>query len=168
MDINKLLEIEPAARPHFSTGCAQQLIEGTDAAAFYLTDARWALITSTLPGKRSDPGRSGRDNRLFVEAVLWIVRTGSAWRHLPPRFGHWYTAYTRFNRWSLKNVWLEMFRMLAQDQDCEYFYENGVIFYAPLRRARPCRPRSRKVATAAPKARRDREFSQTRPRSQQG
>ncbi|OYV66235.1 MAG: DDE transposase, partial [Acidiphilium sp. 21-66-27] len=44
---------------------------------FVLTDAQWARIEPHCLGKASDPGRSGRDNRLFLEAVLWIVRTGS-------------------------------------------------------------------------------------------
>jgi transposase len=112
---------------------------------FYLEDARWALIASSLPGKEGDPGRHGCDNRLFVEAVLWIVRTGSSWRKLPPQFGHWYTAYTRFNRWSLTNVWPEVFAKLAEDESCEYFYENGAITYAPLGKRRVCRPRSNPV-----------------------
>jgi transposase len=44
-------------------------------------------------GKPGDPGRRGRNNRLFVEAVLWIVRTGSPWRDLPPAFGNWSSAF---------------------------------------------------------------------------
>jgi transposase len=47
-------------------------------------------------GKLSDPGRSGKNNRLLVEAVLWIARTGSPWRDLPCAFGHWNSVYTRF------------------------------------------------------------------------
>lgn len=43
-----------------------------------------------------DPGRSGKNSRLFVEAVLLIARTGSLWRDLPAAFGHWNSAYTRF------------------------------------------------------------------------
>ena len=108
---------------------------------FYLDDERWALIASSLPGKDGDPGRHGRDNRLFLEAVLWIVRTDSPWRKLPPQFGHWYTAYIRFKRWTLLNVWPEVFAKLAQDARCEYFYENGAIFYAPLNTRRACLPR---------------------------
>ena len=59
------------------------------------TDAQWAQIEPHCLGKPSDPGRSGR-NRLFLEAVLWIARTGSPWRDLPERFGNWSTAFRRF------------------------------------------------------------------------
>ncbi|SDA36923.1 transposase, partial [Sphingomonas sp. NFR15] len=64
-----------------------------------LTDAQWAKIEPHCLGKRTDPGRSGRDNRLFLEAVLWIARTGSPWRDLPERFGNWSTAFRRFRDW---------------------------------------------------------------------
>ena len=64
-----------------------------------LRDVEWKRIEG-LPGKVGDPGRSGTDNRLFVEAVLWIARTGSPWRDLPPEFGSWNSTYQRFARWS--------------------------------------------------------------------
>ena len=67
---------------------------------FVLTDAQWAKMEPRCLGKPGDPGRSGKDNRLFVEAVLWIVRTGSPWRDLPPEFGSWNSTYQRFARWS--------------------------------------------------------------------
>ncbi|WP_179040986.1 transposase, partial [Rhizobium leguminosarum] len=53
---------------------------------FVLTDAQWAKREPHCHGKPSDPGRSGSNNRLFIEAVLWIVRTGSPWRDLPTAF----------------------------------------------------------------------------------
>lgn len=99
----------------------------------YLTDERWALISAHVPGKEGDPGCRGRDNRLFIEAVLWLARTGKPWRALPPRFGKWYTSYTRFRRWSIKDVWPGLFARLAEDGSCEYFFEEGVIRHAPLR-----------------------------------
>jgi transposase len=61
-----------------------------------LSDAQWAKMEPLCLGKPSDRGRSGKDNRLFVEAVLWIARTGSPWRDLPPSFGHWNSTFTRF------------------------------------------------------------------------
>ena len=102
---------------------------------YYLTDERWALIASRLPGKEGDPGCHGRDNRLFIEAVFWIVRTGSPWRSLPPHFGKWYTHYTRFHRWTQKQVWPDVMSALATDKNCEYFYDEGTIRYAPPPRA---------------------------------
>ena len=52
---------------------------------FVLTDAQWAKMGPHCLGKASDPGRSGGDNRLFLEAVLWIARTCSPWRDLRRR-----------------------------------------------------------------------------------
>ena len=50
-------------------------------------DAVWEKIAPLLPGKPSDPGATAKDNRLFLEAVLWRVRTGVPWRDLPSDFG---------------------------------------------------------------------------------
>ncbi|WP_422110843.1 IS5 family transposase [Burkholderia multivorans] len=61
-----------------------------------LSDEVWARIESVLPGKEGDPGRTATDNRWFVEAVLWIGRTGCPWRDLPKAFGRWHTVYMRF------------------------------------------------------------------------
>ena len=49
-----------------------------------------------LPGKDGDRGRSGADNRLFVDAVLWVLRTGSPWRDLPEEFGNWNKRVSAF------------------------------------------------------------------------
>ena len=52
-----------------------------------LSEAQWAIIEPFCLGKPGDPGQTGRDPRLFVEAVLWIVRTGAQWRELPVELG---------------------------------------------------------------------------------
>jgi transposase len=64
-----------------------------------LTDAQWQKIEPHCLGKNTDPGRTGGDARLFMEAVLWIARTGSPWRDLRKAFGHWNTVFKRFRHW---------------------------------------------------------------------
>ena len=67
-----------------------------------LRDDQWARMAPLLPGKVGDPGRSAADNRLFLEAVLWIVRVGAPWRDLPEDFGHWNSVFQRFCRAALR------------------------------------------------------------------
>lgn len=71
---------------------------------------------AALPGKPTDPGRSDRNNRLFIEAVLWIVRTGSPWRDLPERFGNWSTTFRRFRDWRQADVFRPIFDALSVRQ----------------------------------------------------
>ena len=92
-----------------------------------LSDAQWERIAPQLPGKAGDPGQSGLDNRRFIEAVLWIARTGSPWRDLPSGFGKWFTAYTRFWRWAKKGVWERIFKTLADDPDFEFVAIDGTL-----------------------------------------
>ena len=85
-----------------------------------MNEQQWERIAPELPGKLGDPGATARDNRLFVEAVLWIARTGAPWRDLPREFGKWYSIYTRFWRWAQKGVWERVFKALSDDPDFEY------------------------------------------------
>jgi putative transposase len=70
-----------------------------------LTDAQWARIEGLLPGKASDPGRTAADNRLFVNAVVYVLKTGVPWADLPGRFGKHDTVRKRFDRWCARGVW---------------------------------------------------------------
>ena len=79
-----------------------------------LTDAQWNRIKDLVPGKPGDPGRSGEDNRLFVDAVLYMARTGVPWRDLPERFGPWNSVWRRFDRWCQKGVWEGIIRALSE------------------------------------------------------
>ena len=92
-----------------------------------LSDVQWERIAPVLPGKAGDPGRSGADNRLFVEAVLWVVRTGAPWRDLPSGFGNWNSVFRRFRRWAQKGVFVSIFEALSGDPDFEYVMIDGTI-----------------------------------------
>ena len=92
-----------------------------------LRDDQWERIARLVPGKVGDPGRSGADNRLFVEAVLWIVRVGAPWRDLPQDFGNWNSVFQRFRRWVRSGVFDQMFEALSADADFEYVIVDGTI-----------------------------------------
>jgi transposase len=95
-----------------------------------LTDAQWARIADLVPGKAGDRGQTGKDNRLFVDAVLWMVRTGAPWRDLPREFGPWNTVWRRFDRWSAAGVWERLFEALVEDPDFEYLIIDATIVRA--------------------------------------
>lgn len=95
-----------------------------------MSDETWEAVAPLLPGKDGDPGCTGRDNRLFIEAVLWIARTGAPWRDLPPEFGKWYTAYTRYNRWEKKRVWPHVVEALQARGARELSYDRGGLRWA--------------------------------------
>ena len=95
-----------------------------------LRDDQWDVIKDALPGKRGDPGRSSGDNRLFVDAVMWIARTGAPWRDLPPEFGKWSGIHKRFIRWSENRIWQMIFNTLAADADTEWLMVDSTIIRA--------------------------------------
>ena len=92
-----------------------------------LSDGQWRRVEGLLPGKAGDPGATAKDNRLFLEGVLWIARTGSPWRDLPERHGPWNSAWRRFRRWALKGVFEQVFQALADDRDFEYVMIDGTL-----------------------------------------
>jgi transposase len=67
-----------------------------------LSDEMWSRIKDLLPGQKGCVGRPCKDNRLFINAVFWVLRTGAPWRDLPPDYGKWNTHYMRFRRWATK------------------------------------------------------------------
>ena len=92
-----------------------------------LTDAQWARIEPLVPGKKGDRGHTGTDNRLFVDAILWLARTASPWRDLPSELGNWQTAHCRFRRWTQAGVWENLFKALSIDPDFEYVLIDATI-----------------------------------------
>jgi putative transposase len=95
-----------------------------------LTNAQWRRIEPLIPGKEGDRGRHGEDNRLFLDAVLWLVRAGAPWRDLPAEFGNWNSVFQRFRRWAKKGVWQNIFNVLVEDPDFEYLIIDSTIVRA--------------------------------------
>ena len=94
---------------------------------FVITDRVWDKISPHLPGKVTDCGVTAADNRLFLEAVLWRVRTGSPWRDLPPALGKWNSVFQRFRRWAKKGEFERLFERLSEEPDFEYVMIDGTI-----------------------------------------
>ncbi len=92
-----------------------------------LNDNQWMIIEPFCLGKKIDPGQTGRDPRLFMEAVLWIVRTGAQWRELPAEFGNWNSVFKRFRRWVQADTFYRMFKALSEGADFEYAMIDGTV-----------------------------------------
>ena len=97
---------------------------------YELNQAQWERIEPLLPGKASDPGRTAADNRLFVNGVLWVLRSGAHWCDLPERYGRWKTAHKRFSRWSKAGVWERVFDDLIRDRDNQYLMIDSTLVRA--------------------------------------
>ena len=94
---------------------------------FVLTDEVWVRLAPHCPGKQGDAGATGKDNRLFLEAVLWRVRTGLPWRDLPAGFGNWNSVFRRFRRWAENGVFEIIFKEISGIPDFEYAMIDGTI-----------------------------------------
>jgi transposase len=97
---------------------------------YELSDKQWVRIAPLIAGKASDPGRTGADNRLFVNAVLWVIRSGAHWHDLPERYGKYKTVHKRFTRWAKAGVWERIFEDLTSDPDNQYVMLDSTVVRA--------------------------------------
>ena len=97
---------------------------------YALRDDQWDRIEGLLPGREGHVGVTAKDNRRFVEAVLYRYRAGIPWRDLPERFGAWKKVHTRFGRWAEGGVWARVFQHLANDADNEYAMIDSTVVRA--------------------------------------
>jgi transposase len=97
---------------------------------YELTEAQWQQIKDLLPGKAGDRGRTAADNRTFVSGVLWVLRSGAYWCHLPKRYGNWKSTHKRFTRWAKAGVWEAIFEALTSDPQNEYLMIDTTIVRA--------------------------------------
>lgn len=117
-----------------------------------IADDKWDRIQNLIPGKPSDPGTTARDNRLFVNAVLYVAKVGGPWRDLPARFGNWNSQWRRFDRLCRRGVWARVFAAL-QDPDLEWLFLDSTVVRAhrhaagaKKKRAPPAALRTRRSA----------------------
>ena len=94
-----------------------------------ISDQSWLKIEQLLPGRRGGHGGVARDNRLFINAIWYVGKTGIPWRDLPERFGKWDTVYHRFNEWCKKGVWARVFDSV-KDPDLEWLMIDSTVIRA--------------------------------------
>ena len=85
-----------------------------------ISDTVWLLLEPRLPGRQGTWGGKARDNRQFINAVFWILRTGAPWRDLPPDYGDWKNTHRRFCRWRDSGVWESLLEALVTEPDYEW------------------------------------------------
>jgi transposase len=107
-----------------------------------ISDADWDRIKGLLPGQPGQHGGVAADNRLFVDAVLYVARTGIPWRDLPERLGNWNSVWRRFDRWAARGIWTKVMAEL-RDEDLEW-----LIFDSTTVRAHPAAAGAKKSGMA--------------------
>jgi len=85
-----------------------------------ISDKVWEKLEPHLPGRAESWGGLARDNRQFINAVLWILRTGAPWRDLPPDYGDWKNTNRRFCRWRDKGIWENLLDVFIDEPDLEW------------------------------------------------
>ena len=130
-----------------------------------LTDAKWNAFEPLLPGRPGSPGPVARDNRSFLDAVIWIARTGAPWRDLPERFGNWNSVWRRYDRWCESGVWARLNAILG-DPDLEELQLDSTVVRAHQHAAgarRPAKKASRRPTPPSAAAAADTARNCTRP-----
>ena len=97
---------------------------------YELSDAQWSRIEGLLPGRVESVGRTAADNRVFINGVLWVLRSGAHWHDLPERYGKYKSVHKRFSRWSASGIWDKVFRDLVADRKNLYLMIDSTIVRA--------------------------------------
>lgn len=97
---------------------------------YELSDVQWKRIKDFLPGRADSVGRTAADNRIFVNGVLWVLRSGAHWHDLPERYGKYKSLHKRFSRWAASGVWEKVFHELVRDRKNQYLMIDSTIVRA--------------------------------------
>ena len=100
------------------------------ASRYELSDVQWEKIRDFLPGRVESVGRTAADNRVFVNGVLWVLRSGAHWHDLPERYGKYKSLHKRFSRWAASGVWEKVFHELVRDRKNLYLMIDSTIVRA--------------------------------------
>ena len=95
-----------------------------------LTDEQFKKIEAVLRGRKGHVGVTAKNNRIFIDGVLWIFKTGGPWRDLPERYGDWKNVHRRFSRWATAGIFEKIFKILSEDADMEFLLMDGTIVKA--------------------------------------
>lgn len=84
-----------------------------------LDDRTWQRVLEFLCQQPDVYVGEEKDCRRFIEAILWVTRSGAQWRLLPEHYGKWNSVYQRFNRWSKRGIWQRIQRYFIDCPDLE-------------------------------------------------
>ena len=85
-----------------------------------ISDEMWGKIEPYLPGRKGSVGNPAKNNREFINGVLWILRTGAPWRDLPSEYGNWNNVHRRFCRWRDRGIWEGLLSRFIENPDMEW------------------------------------------------
>jgi transposase len=85
-----------------------------------ISDTIWERLAPHMLGRKGTRGGNARNNRQFINAVFWILRTGAPWRDLPSDYGNWNNTHRRFCRWRDKGIWEKIMDALINEPDFEW------------------------------------------------
>ena len=108
----------------------QSVVEGRYVMSYQLSSTQWRRVESFLPRRPGWVGVTAKDNRTFVNGVLWVLRSGAQWKDLPPGYGNWKSVHKRFTRWARAGIWERIFQVLLQDPDNRYVMVDSTIVRA--------------------------------------
>jgi transposase len=97
---------------------------------YELSEEQWTRIRPLLPAERGRKARPARSNRVMVNAMLWVLRSGAPWRDLPVCYPPWNSVYTRFSRWTKQGVWKVVLDELAKEAHTEGYFIDATIVRA--------------------------------------
>ena len=95
-----------------------------------LTDAQWSRLLAFLKTQRPVHVGNPEVCRQFLDAVLWVLRSGAQWRLPPPQRGAWNSVFKRFSRWRKRGVWSNLHRVIAHDPDLQHLLIDTTVVRA--------------------------------------